>query len=195
MRIIQKIQISVTSKPTRRIDFARNCRARDCLPLNGVSSFGISPRSSERPSRGARSGLKTPRHSKGYQHRYASSRIPAFRRGSGAQHPLPNEGQCQALYGLSQMPFSSDGRPSAITGAAISSHSSQCRFEVAASKWALASTKIWLLTGIPAAAASAVARVHPVTPPIFIRSGIKRDEALSRIDRAKWLGPQSFSPR
>ena len=53
-----------------------------------------------------------------------------------------------------------------------SAYSSQWAVGVTHSKWVLISMKRWFESRMPCASPSAAARSQPVTPPIFITSGI-----------------------
>jgi hypothetical protein len=57
-------------------------------------------------------------------------------------------------------------------GSAKSMYSSQWQVGVTAKRWELNSGKMWLDTGKPATSVKVAIRSQPVTPPIFMTSGI-----------------------
>ena len=68
------------------------------------------------------------------------------------------------------------------------------RVGVAAMRCALTSGNRCVDIGMPAASARAAACIHPVTPPIFIASGMPRSDAPKLRHTAISLGPHQFSP-
>jgi hypothetical protein len=75
-----------------------------------------------------------------------------------------------------------------------SEYSSQCAVGVTHSSCALSSDHRWLDSRMPRAWPSAAARIQPVTPPIFMTSGIMKSDAPASIACCMSSVPHQFSP-
>ena len=91
------------------------------------------------------------------------------------------------------VPFSTRNG-SASTGFHQSAYSSQCAVGVQHRRCALISGQRWVDMGIPFACASAAALSHPVTPPIFITSGMTKSDACASMACCMSSVPHQFSP-
>jgi len=91
------------------------------------------------------------------------------------------------------MPFSIRSG-SARMGFHQSAYSSQCAVGVQHRRRALISGQRWLDTRIPFACASVAALSQPLTPPIFITSGIRKSDACASMACSMSNVPHQFSP-